>query len=266
MMASLTPAKRPRSSPSILVTNDDGVHAPPLAALAEALAPLGRVTTAAPLREMSASSRSISLFRPVRYERMGSGRYGVDGTPVDAVIVAIHHLLEEAPSLVVSGINQGANLGWNVFYSGTVGAALEATLHGIASFAISISSKKAPPLGPAVAFAADLAQWILEHGLPPGMSLNVNVPADWKSGVRITRLAQRQARRLNLEPEDSGVPNSFSIRETIDSAQLAMDSDYQAVREGCISVTPLVMECAEIASLAQLEAWIRNGANSWGGK
>ncbi len=265
MMSSLTPAERPRSSPAILVTNDDGVHAPALAALAEALAPLGRVVTAAPLREMSASSRSISLFRPVRYERIGPGRYGVDGTPVDAVIVAINHLLDEAPSLVVSGINQGANLGLNVFYSGTVGAALEGTLHGIASFAISISSKKEPPLGPAAAFAADLAKWILEHGLPPGVSLNVNVPADWKSRVRVTKLAQRQARRLKLEPEDSGIPNSFSIREMIDSDQLAIDSDYRAVREGCISITPLAMECAEIASLTQFEAWIRNGANPWGG-
>ena len=183
---------------------------------------------------------------------------------MDAVIVALNHLLEKPPSLVVSGINLGANLGLNVFYSGTVGAALEGTLHGIASFAISLASKRETPLGPAAAFAAELAKWILEHGLPPGVSLNVNVPPDWdndsKSGVRLTRLAQREARRLKLEPERSGNPNSFAIREEIDSAQLAADSDYRAVREGCISITPLALECADIASLARLEGWIRNAA------
>lgn len=251
-----------RTSPaSILVTNDDGIHSPALTALAEALAPLGKITTAAPLREMSASSRSISLFRPVRYETLGPCRYGIDGTPVDAVVVAINHLLEEAPSLVVSGINLGANLGLNVFYSGTVGAALEGTVHGIASFAISISSKRETPLGPAAAFAAELAKWILEHGLPPGVSLNVNVPADWNNGVRLTRLAHRGARRLKLNPENSGEPNSFAIREEIDSGQLSADSDYKAVREGYVSITPLAMECEDVASLTWLKNWIRNGAN-----
>ena len=262
----MMPMDRRTSPPSILVTNDDGIHSPALAALAEALAPLGKVTTAAPLREMSACSRSISLFRPVRYETVGPSRYGIDGTPVDAVIVAINRLLEETPSLVVSGINLGANLGQNVFYSGTVGAALEGTLHGIASFAISISSKREPPLGPAAAFAAELAKRILKHGLPPGVALNVNVPPDWnnegKNGVRLTRLAHREARRLRLDPENAGDPNSFTIREEIDSGQLAADSDCRAVREGCISITPLAMECADFASLAWLEGWIRNGANT----
>jgi 5'-nucleotidase len=184
---------------------------------------------------------------------------------VDAVIVALNHLLDRPPSLVVSGINLGANLGMNVFYSGTVGAALEGSLHGIASFAISISSKRETPLGPAAALAAELAKWILEHGLPSGVSLNVNVPPDWnnagKNSVRLTRLARREARRLKLEPQNSAGPNSFAIREEIDSAQLAADSDYRAVRDGCVSITPLAMECADSAPPAGLEGWIRNGAN-----
>jgi 5'-nucleotidase len=146
-----------------------------------------------------------------------------------------------------------------------VGAALEGTLHGIASLAISIGSKRNPPLGPAAAFAAELAKWILQHGLPPGVSLNVNVPPDWnsdrKSGVRLTRLAQREARRLRLDPENAGDPNSFAIREEIDSGRLAPDSDYRAVREGCVSITPLALECADFPSLAWLEDWIRMGGN-----
>lgn len=252
------PTRVPRGTPIILVTNDDGIHSPALRALAEALAPVGEVTTVAPLREMSACSRSISLFRPIRYEEVAPGRYGVDGTPVDAVILAVDHLLAEKPSLVVSGINQGANLGLNVFYSGTVGAAVEGTLHGIASIAVSICSKRDLPFGPAAAFAAELAKVVLNEGLPPGVTLNVNIPADWKNGVRLTRLADRRARRLALEPRNSRDPQSLSIREVMDSSQLDADSDYTAVRDGAISITPLALDCADTPSLGPLERWVRN--------
>ncbi|MGH9785005.1 MAG: 5'/3'-nucleotidase SurE [Terriglobia bacterium] len=244
--------------PSILVTNDDGVHAPALRALAQALAALGEVTTVAPLREMSACSRSISLFRPVRYEEVAPGCYGVDGTPVDAVVLALNHLLAEKPSLVVSGINQGANLGMNVFYSGTVGAAVEGTLHGIPSIAVSICSKRTVPFGPAAGFAAELAKRVLEEGLAPGVTLNVNVPGDWKSGVRLTQLAHRRARRFALEPDESREPQSFSIREVIDASQLGADSDYTAISNGAISITPLTLDGGDPLALAQLERWIRD--------
>jgi len=243
------------------VTNDDGIQAPALRELAEALAPLGEVTTVAPLREMSACSRSISLFRPIRYEELAPGRYGVDGTPVDAVVLALNHLLKEKPILVVSGINLGANLGLNVFYSGTVGAAVEATLHGIASIAVSICSKRDVPIGPAASFAAELAKWVLqegEEGLPPGVTLNVNIPAAWKHGVRLTRLADRRARRLALEARDPGDLRTLSIREVMDSSQLAADSDYTAIRDGAISITPLALDCPDTPSLAPLERWIRS--------
>lgn len=249
------------SRQSILVTNDDGIHSPALRTLAEALAPLGEVTTVAPLREMSACSRSISLFRPIRFEEIAPGRYGVDGTPVDAVVLALNHLLAEKPVLVVSGINQGANLGMNVFYSGTVGAAMEGTLHGIPSIAVSICSKREVPFGPAAAFAAEVARWVLAEGLPPGVTLNVNVPGDWKSGVRLTQLAHRRARRLSLEPHESRDPQSFSIREVIDSSQLGPDSDYTAIRSGAISITPLALDGGDTASLAQLGRWIRDFAS-----
>ena len=251
-----------RSIHIILVTNDDGIHSPALRALAEALAPLGDVTTVAPLREMSACSRSISLFRPIRYEEFAPGRYGVDGTPVDAVVLALNHLLAEKPVLVVSGINQGANLGLNVYYSGTVGAAVEGTLHGIPSIAVSICSKRDVPFGPAAGFAAELAKRVLEEGLPSGVTLNVNVPGDWKSGVRLTQLAHRRARRFALEPHESRDPQSFSIREVIDSSQLGADSDYTAIRSGAISITPLALDGGDTVALAQLERWIRDFAVS----
>jgi 5'-nucleotidase len=254
--------------PSILVTNDDGIHAPGLNVLVEALQPLGTVTAVAPLREMSACSRSISLFRPVRYEQVRPGRYGVDGTPVDAVIMALDHLLRDAPpDLVVSGINLGANVGLNIFYSGTVGAALEGTLHGITSLAVSVCSKKEVPFGPAAEFTKALAGWLLDQGLSAGMTLNVNVPPDWKSGVRLTRLAPRAARRMQVEPLHGGEPNTFSIREVIDSAQLAADSDYTAVRQKHVSITPIVREpfdpplSGQLEQvLTRLEEWLRAGA------
>ena len=253
---------RSPSRKRILVTNDDGVHSPALRALAEALAPLGEVMAVAPLREMSASSHSVSLFRPICYEAVGPACYGVDGTPVDAVIVALNHLLAEKPDLVVSGINPGANLGLNVLYSGTVGAAVEGTLHGIPSIAVSICSKSDLPLDAAAAFAARLAKWVLEEGLPPGVTLNVNIPAGWpangKNGVRLTRPAQRQARRLVLEPHDSASPQSYWIRERIDPAQLSADSDHAAIRDGYISITALALEGADPPSLAPLERWIRS--------
>jgi len=247
--------------PSILVTNDDGIHAPGLSALVEALQPLGNVTAVAPLREMSACSRSISLFRPVRYEAVGPGRYGVDGTPVDAVIVALNHLLRDTPpDLVVSGINLGANVGMNVFYSGTVGAALEGTLHGIPSFAISVCSKREVPLGPAAELAKALTGWLMEYELPEGITLNVNVPPDWQRGVRLTRLAPRTARRMQVEPLQAREPDTLSIREVIDSAELAADSDYSAVRDKHVSITPLLIGSADPPLLEQLERWIRDGA------
>ena len=242
----------------ILVTNDDGVHSEGLLALAEALESLGPVTVVAPLQEMSAVSHSISLFRPIRYEAVAPDRYGVDGTPVDAVILAVNHLLSQKPSLVVSGINKGSNLGQNIFYSGTVGAAVEGTLHGIPSIAVSICSKQDLRFDIASAFAAKLAAWVLEEGLPPGVTLNANIPVDWSNGVRLTRCAHRSTRQLHLENPDSQDPGSYWINERIDWAKLSADSDYAAIRDGHISITPLAFECADAPSLGSLEQWVRS--------
>ncbi len=246
----------PGSRPGILVTNDDGIGSEGLRILSEALAPLGEVTAVAPNREMSACSHSISLFRTVSYEKVGPNRYAVDGTPVDAVVLAVNHLLARKPDLVVSGINQGANLGQNVFYSGTVAAALEGTFHGIPSIAVSVCSKKEFPFQAAAAFAERLARLVLEEGLPADVTLNVNVPVGWSGGVRLTRRATRASRRLVVENEDPE-KNTFRIHEKLDWENIAPDSDYAAIRERLLSITPLLLECQDTQPLGFLERWIQ---------
>ena len=244
--------------PRILVTNDDGIDSEGLLALSAALSALGEVTSVAPVEERSASSHSISLFRPLRYERLGSDRYAVHGTPADSVILAVNHILPQKPSLVVSGINKGANLGLNVFYSGTVSAAVEGMLHGIPSFAISICSKKHFQFEPVASFAAQLAALILQEGLPAGVMLNVNVPPGWSHGVCLTQRSHRHARRLVLEKDIASESDSYWIREQIEEAKIPPNSDHAAVRRGHISITPLAFDGLDLPGLDWLEQWVQS--------
>ena len=244
--------------PRILVTNDDGIDSEGLLALSAALSALGKVTTVAPVEERSACSHSISLFRPLRYERVGPDRYAVHGTPADAVILAVNHILPEKPSLVVSGINKGANLGLNVFYSGTVSAAVEGILHGIPSFAISICSKRNFQFEPVASFAAQLAALVLREGLPAGVLLNVNVPPEWNNGVRLTQRSHRHARRFVLEKDMAPESDSYWIREQIEEARIAPDSDHAAIRRGHISITPLAFDGLDFPALDWLERWVQS--------
>jgi len=175
----------------ILITNDDGIHAPGIIALEKSLASLGEVTVIAPEREMSATSQSISLHTPLRIHRIDDRHYAIGGTPTDSVILALYKILPQRPDLVVSGINPGGNMGENVVYSGTVGGANEAAVHGVPSFAISLASRTDLNFSFAAAFAAQLAAKILEEGLKPGVCLNVNVPRGKVRGVRVTRQSQK---------------------------------------------------------------------------
>src|SRR3989441_5995215 len=172
----------------ILVSNDDGVEAAGLRALAEALLPLGEVTVVAPDREQSASSHSISLHRPLRIEELSPWgavrRFAVDGTPTDAVYVGVNHLLrDKRPDVVASGINRGANLAQDVLYSGTVAAAMEGAVMGLPSFAISLVGRGEPDFAPAAAFAAQLPSEVSRRGLPPGAPLHGNLPPRQPGGV-----------------------------------------------------------------------------------
>src|SRR5437764_7487687 len=189
----------------VLVSNDDGVEAPGLRALAEALAELGEVTVCAPDREQSATSRSISLHRPLRIEQLpGWGpieRWAVDGTPTDAVYVGLNQVMKgRRPDVVASGINRGPNLANDVHYSGTVAAAMEGCVGGVPRFAISLV--KTRDYAHAAKFAAVLAREIGRHGLPAGTLLNVNVPPGAPQGVQITSIGRRSYAAAVVEKLD----------------------------------------------------------------
>ncbi|MGH7858494.1 MAG: 5'/3'-nucleotidase SurE, partial [Candidatus Binatia bacterium] len=179
----------------ILVSNDDGIHSDGLRALHEAMARLDEVVIVAPDRERGAVSHSLTLHRPLRVSEIAPRWYAIDGTPADCVFLAINGILSEAPRLAVSGINRGANLGDDVTYSGTVGAAMEAALVGIPAIAFSLAARGPFRFEGAARFAGELAAAVLREGLPPDTFLNVNVPdsaPERLSSFAATRLGRRR--------------------------------------------------------------------------
>ena len=246
-------------SPLILLTNDDGVDAEGLAVLRTALQGLGQIVVVAPREHMSATSHSLTLYSPVRYEKISDGRYAVHGTPVDSVILALHRILQRPPSLIVSGINQGGNLGQNVFYSGTVGAAVEGTFHGIPSIAISLAALRGASFETAGMFSRHLAAAVLEHGLPEGVTLNVNVPyLHAPRGVRLTHRAHPDSRSYHLEEAKPTGGGGYWIRERVEHEKTGEGSDHAAIRQGYISVTPLALDGAVAPPLGGLEEWLQS--------
>ena len=240
----------------ILITNDDGINAPGIKALEQGLAPVGEVTVIAPDREMSATSQSISLHTPLRIHRIDDRHYGIGGTPTDSVILALYHILPQRPDLVVSGINPGGNMGENVVYSGTVGGAMEAAVHGVPSFAISLASRKDLDFSYAAAFAAQLAAKILEEGLEPGVCLNVNVPRGEVRGVRITRQSQKISQNIVIEQKDPRGRPHYWLDETVELTDVEPDSDYGAILSRAVSVTPLQVDRTHYPSLNHISRWL----------
>ncbi len=242
----------------ILITNDDGIHAEGLRALREALADLGTLSVVAPSQERSASAQSLTLRQPIFCEKVGEREWAVEGTPTDAIIVALNKLLAEPPDLVVSGINRGGNLGENVYYSGTVGAAMEATINRVPSFAISVAHRgKSYEYGDAARFARDLAQLILKEGLPPGVLLNVNVPLPWTGEVRFTRQSQKVTRNLLQESVDPRGRSYYWLHEQQLTDGIEPDTDYAAIHAGAVSITPLKLDRTHTTSLNHLSHWAR---------
>jgi 5'-nucleotidase len=246
------------TAPLVLVTNDDGVHAPGIRALAEALAEVGEVHVVAPDREVSASSQSLTLTHPLRAEKVRERVYAVDGTPADCVNLALVKLLGRRPSLVVAGINRGGNLGDDVFYSGTVGGAREGTFFGVHSIAVSVAARAEHDYGPAAAFARRLAALVLEKGLPERTLLNVNVPPGRPRGVAVTVQGRRTHEGTILEALDPRHRTYYWIEEGRDDWIRDDMSDIFAVRSGLISVTPLQTDATDHVALAPLRGWQRD--------
>ena len=243
----------------ILVSNDDGVEAGGLRALAEALAPLGEVTVCAPDREQSATSHSISLHRPLRIEELPPWgevrRYAVDGTPTDAVYVGLNHILKDgAPALVASGINHGPNVAQDVMYSGTVSAAMEGCILGVPAFAISLIGST--DWGPAAAFARDLAGQVLRRGLPRGTFLNVNVPPGPPRGSAVTALGRRSYAAQVVRKLDPRGRAYYWIGGDEQAHENVPGSDCNAVFDGrLISVTPLHLDLTQRSLVEELGRW-----------
>ena len=241
--------------PSILVTNDDGVHSDGIHALADALRPLGDVVVVAPHLEASAIGHALTLRRPLRLERLRDGVYEVDGTPTDCVNIAISKLFDGGrPSLIASGINKGFNLGDDVTYSGTVSGALEGALLGVPSIAVSLArTTEAYDFGPAAGAAATIAALVLRERIAPPTFLSLNVPTGTPKGIRFTVQAKRNHITIVDERCDPRGRAYYWIEEGENDWEPHDRSDYQAVRDGYVSVTPLQPDLTDYKALAALE-------------
>ena len=244
--------------PTILVSNDDGIAAPGLRALVEALGGLATVYVVAPDRERSAAAQSLTLLEPVFYESVAEREWAVEGTPTDAVILALNKLLPERPDLVLSGINNGGNMGENVYYSGTVAAAMEGCINGIPACAISLVGKiKEPDFSGAAKFARELARLALEEPLPKGVMLNVNVPNAWNGGVRLARQSAKVTRNVLKDGTDPEGRKFVWLSEQKQIDDVGPDTDYAAVFAGSVSLTPLELDRTHPDSIQQLAHWAK---------
>jgi len=239
----------------ILVTNDDGYKSEGIHALAAGLASLGRVTVVAPVEEASAIGHALTLRHPLRIEAISERVFAVDGTPTDCVNMAITQIFKgQLPDLVVSGINKGWNLGDDVTYSGTVAGALEAALLGIPSIAVSLRATRADyDFSHAATASATLAAAILESPLPARTFLNINVPRGVPKGYRVTVQAKRNHVTSIVERHDPKGRPYYWIEEGENEWQPHDRSDYQAVRDGYVSVTPLHPDLTSYGALEAVE-------------
>ncbi|MBI2379854.1 MAG: 5'/3'-nucleotidase SurE [Gammaproteobacteria bacterium] len=242
----------------ILVSNDDGVFAPGLKVLAEALRELGEVTVVAPDRNKSGASNSLTLDNPVRIARAENGYYAVTGTPTDCVHMAIHEILEAKPDLVVSGINSGPNLGDDVLYSGTVAAAMEGLLHGIPALALSLNGHDHAHYDSAARVAVALAKELRAASLPRRL-LNINVPnLPWERilGVEVTRQGFRhRAEDVVRATDPKGLP-VYWIGRPGGSADAGPGTDFHAIDHDRVSVTPLQIDLTDYQAFAPVDAWL----------
>jgi 5'-nucleotidase len=241
----------------ILVTNDDGVRSEGLHALADSMRQLGEVTIVAPHIEASAIGHALTLRRPLRMELVSDGVYEVDGTPTDCVNIAVTQIFKGAPDLVLSGINKGYNLGDDVTYSGTVAGAMEGALLGIPSIAVSVEgSRDTYDFGPAASAAARIAGVVLERGLPARTFLNLNVPPGQPTSIRVTFQAKRNHATVVAERLDPRNRPYYWIEEGENHWEPHDRSDYQAVKDGYISVTPLQPDLTAYDLLSEVEALV----------
>jgi 5'-nucleotidase len=247
--------------PRILLTNDDGYLAEGMRAVAIELKDFAQVSIVAPSWERSGAAQSLTLRQPIVCHSIAENEWAIDGTPADCVIVGMHKLLKQTPHLVISGINHGANLGENVYYSGTVGAAREAVIHHVPGLAMSLCSKRGKAdFQPSARLTRQIAELILKEGLPDQVLLNVNVPEAWVGDTRFTRQSKRITRTVLREGEDpKGRPYFWLSEQRIDSAiEVDPDSDYAAIFANQASITPLHLDPTHADSINLLSHWAKH--------
>jgi 5'-nucleotidase len=244
----------------ILLSNDDGYFSPGLRCLADALKPIAEVDVVAPERDRSGASNSLTLVRPLRLQRAANGFYYVDGTPTDCVHLAITGLLTQEPDIVIAGINLGANLGDDVIYSGTVAAAMEGRFLGLPAIAVSLVGKEARHFATAAHVVLHLLDRLKHHPLPHDTILNVNVPDipyPELKGIEATRLGHRHKAEPVIKSADPHGNPIYWVGPPGGEADAGQGTDFYAIRQQRVSVTPLHVDLTRHGTLSQLAAWLK---------
>ncbi len=244
----------------ILLSNDDGYFAPGLACLAETLAPLADVTVVAPERDRSGSSNSLTLDRPLLLRQAANGFYYVNGTPTDCVHLAVTGMLGDPPDMVISGINDGANMGDDTIYSGTVAAATEGFLLGVPSIAVSLVTRESVQnFATAAQVVADLVRNFRVRPLPQPILLNVNVP-DVPLGAlgegRVTRLGKRHKAEPVVKTSNPRGEVVYWVGAAGGAQDAGEGTDFHAVAQGQVSITPLQMDLTHYSHIARVKEWL----------
>ena len=241
----------------ILITNDDGYHSEGIIALEQALADLGDVYVVAPASEQSGASHSLTLGRPLRIRQIDGRHWTVDGTPTDCVTLAINQILNngDLPDICVSGINHGANLGDDATYSGTVAGALEATILGVPGLAFSLADSRGSDFSGSMKIAKQITERAIADGLPDWTLLNVNIPIGEPKGIRITKQGFKEARPVISELIDPRGRPYYWIGEVREGFRAEGGTDFEAIDEGYVSVTPMRSDLTNHAAIKLLESW-----------
>ena len=243
----------------LLLSNDDGIHASGLELLAEALAPLGKISVVAPNRNRSAASNSLTLERPIRAQKVKNNWYSVDGTPTDCVHLAITGLLDDEPDIVVSGINAGANLGDDVIYSGTVAGAIEGRFLGLPAVAISSTSFKPKFMKDAALVSYSLVSKLTKTTLPNDVIININIPdvsKDEIKGMQTTRLGNRHKAEPVIEDKDPRGKPIYWVGAAGPEQDAGIGTDFYAVNNNYISVSPMHLDLTHYKAMEDVENWI----------
>lgn len=243
----------------ILLSNDDGYFSPGLQALARELSKVAEITVVAPERDRSGASNSLTLDRPLQLRRAASGFYYVNGTPTDCVHLAVTGMLDVMPDMVVSGINHGANMGDDTLYSGTVAAATEGYLLGVPSLAISLSGRSPSQFETAAVLAREMVERVQRKPFDEPVLLNINVPDlpyDQLRGTRTTRLGKRHRAEPVIRATNPRGEQIFWIGPVGEAADAGEGTDFHAVANGFVSVTPLQIDLTHNSRIAGVQSWL----------